>query len=56
MAVASIVNTSSTDATLVITKYDEEVWIPNSQVHEIHRGPEPSVVMTAWIAKKKGFL
>ena len=34
----------------------EEVWIPLSQVHEMHfnQKGEGTIVITAWIAKKKG--
>jgi hypothetical protein len=37
---------------------DEEVWIPLSQVDEMHFNPrgEGTIVMTAWIAKKKGLI
>ena len=42
-------------AQLITTEDGEEVWIPHSQLHEIHKEEPPRVVMTAWIAKKKGF-
>ena len=33
----------------------EDVWIPFSQIEEIHRdGNRARVVMSAWIAKQKG--
>lgn len=33
----------------------DEHWIPLSQIHSIHR-EEGRVVMSAWIAKQKGFI
>ena len=36
---------------------DEEIWIPLSQVEEIHRdkgGETGRIIMTEWIARKKG--
>lgn len=54
------------NATLVL--YDDHrgtpatVWIPLSQTHAIHTNPDPAggytdtLIMTAWIAKKKGLL
>jgi len=36
---------------------DESIWIPTSQVDQITRLPEgATIVMSAWIAKKKGLL
>ena len=39
---------------------DEEVWIPNSQIEEIHgikgNSTHFTIVMSSWIAQKKGFL
>mgnify|MGYP003617669771 CR=1 FL=1 len=37
---------------------DEPIWIPLSQVEEIHRtkGGLATVVMTDWIAQRKGLL
>lgn len=38
-------------------KITEDMWFPLSQVHSIHRDPTaPWVMVTVWIAKKKGFL
>ena len=36
----------------------EELWIPISQVEEMHRRPDGTgvIVMTAWIAKQKGLI
>ena len=36
----------------------EILWIPFSQVEEVHRGPtkEGTIVMSRWIAEKKGLL
>ena len=44
-----------TSKALLIVYDDEEYWIPLSQVEEIHRA-EGRIVMSAWIAKQKGFL
>jgi hypothetical protein len=37
---------------------DEDIWIPLSQIHEMHwnQKGEGRIVMTEWIAKKKGLL
>ena len=37
---------------------DEPVWIPLSQIDEIHRAKDglATVVMTDWIARQKGLL
>lgn len=47
-----------TDNAMLITLPDSrEVWLPLSQVDEIHRQPAPSklarLVVTQWIAKKE---
>ena len=36
----------------------EEIWIPLSQVEEIHRDKtgHGTIIMSAWIARKKGLL
>lgn len=34
----------------------EEMWLPLSQVHEIHGEKEVTLVISAWIAKKKGLI
>lgn len=36
----------------------EELWIPLSQVEEMHFNPqgEGTIVISAWIAKKKGLI
>ena len=33
-----------------------EIWLPLSQVHEVHRTNPPTVVVTPWIARQKGLL
>jgi hypothetical protein len=37
---------------------DEEMWIPLSQVSSMHKGAkgEGTIVVSAWIAKKKGLI
>lgn len=37
---------------------DEELWIPLSQVSSLHKGAnrDGTLVMSAWIAKKKGLI
>lgn len=33
------------------------VWVPYSQIHSIHKnGDAPYLMVTPWIAKKKGFM
>lgn len=47
-----------TDEAILINAYEEQYWIPMSQVEEIHkplgRNTDCEVVMTRWIAEKKG--
>lgn len=39
------------------SKITEDMWFPLSQVHSIHKDPTaPWIIVTPWIAKKKGFL
>lgn len=49
-----------TDNAILVYDYasEENIWIPLSQVHEIHREDKETVtiVMTAWIARQKGLL
>lgn len=47
-----------TDNAIFINLHGEDLWIPLSQVKEIHRGPNGNntLVVTAWIAKKKGLM
>jgi hypothetical protein len=47
-----------TDRAVLINTHEEEMWIPLSQVKEMHKGPngQGTIVMTAWIAKKKSLL
>lgn len=33
-----------------------ELWLPLSQVHEVHHTVPPTVIVTPWIAKQKGLL
>ena len=38
-------------------KITEDIWFPTSQIHSIHRHPTaPWIMVTPWIAQKKGFL
>jgi len=43
-------------AMMVVTDDGEEVWIPMSQVEEIHRSDPPEIVMSEWCAVRKGLL
>lgn len=51
---------AETDRAVLIVDHasGEELWIPLSQVSEMHRdaGAEGQITMTAWIAKKKGLI
>lgn len=51
---------AETDRAVLIVDHasGEELWIPLSQVEEMHRTPtqEGSITMTAWIAKRKGLI
>ena len=45
-----------TEKAILVTIKGKEVWMPLSQVHEIHREPDGktgSIVVSAWIAKQK---
>lgn len=37
-------------------KINEDMWFPLSQIHSIHHSDPPWIMVTPWIAKKKGFL
>ena len=44
-----------TDKAILVVIDDEDVWIPLSQVHSIHRdGAQPYLMVTPWILKAKG--
>lgn len=45
-----------TDNAILVKVDGEEIWFPLSQVEAIHRGPEPWLVVTEWIAKKKDLM
>jgi hypothetical protein len=49
-----------TDAAVLIVDFatGEEVWIPLSQVHEMHfdKNQEGTIVISAWIARQKGLV
>ena len=47
---------TSTDDAIKVRYHDEDIWIPLSQVHEIHRTEPPTIVITPWIARKKGMI
>ena len=46
------------DAAVLILDHanGEDLWIPLSQINEMHRNPDHTgkIVMTRWIARKKG--
>jgi hypothetical protein len=47
-----------TERAVLINTHEEEMWIPLSQVKEMHKGKDGQgiIVMTAWIARKKHLL
>ena len=48
-----------TSSAVLVKKNDDEFWFPFSHVERIVRSKEPGksqIVVTAWIAKKKGLL
>ncbi len=53
---------NETDAAVLVTVKGQghdygQMWFPLSQVHEIHaHDAQPYIVVTVWIAKKKGIL
>lgn len=53
---------ASTDDAICVEapEFDEDMWIPNSQVHEDSevwkKGQEGDLVVTEWWADKKGWL
>lgn len=49
---------AESEKAILINTHEENMWIPLSQVKEIHRSSnnEGTIVMTAWIAKKKGLI
>jgi len=47
-----------TEKAVLIDTHEEELWIPLSQVKEMHKDARGvgTIVMTAWIAKQKHLL
>lgn len=45
-----------TENAVLIEVEDEQVWIPLSQVSEMHKGSRGSIVMSQWIANQKGLI
>lgn len=47
-----------TDAAILVTAIEtgEQIWIPLSQVEEIHRTRPATIVITRWIAEQKGLI
>lgn len=43
-----------TDLAVKVLYEDEELWLPFSQILEIHHEEPIRIVITAWIAKEKG--
>lgn len=35
---------------------EDRMFLPFSQINEIHRGADPTIVMTEWIAREKGLI
>lgn len=44
-----------TEKAVLINTHEEDLWIPLSQVKEMHKGKngEGTIVMSQWIAKQK---
>lgn len=48
---------AQTDEAICVEIDEEQIWFPLSQVHEICHDPiDMHLIVTAWIAKKKGLL
>jgi hypothetical protein len=47
---------NETAKAILISKDGKHLWIPSSQVREIHRTDPPELVMEVWIAKKNGLI
>ncbi len=45
-----------TDSAILVDYDGEEVWLPLSQVLEIHRTKPATIVITEWIALKKDLI
>lgn len=45
-----------TDSAVLIAVDDEQMWIPLSQVSEMHKGKNGKIVMSQWIANQKGLI
>ena len=45
-----------TPGALLVRVNAQDVWLPFSQIHSIHHESPPYVMVTPWIAKKKGLL
>lgn len=43
-----------TDLAIKVLYEEEEIWLPFSQILEIHHEDPIRIVITAWIAKEKG--
>lgn len=41
---------------VLIEVEDKQMWIPLSQVSEMHKGSNGSIVMSQWIAINKGLI
>lgn len=57
--ISCIIQAETTNAILIHDfASEEDVWIPLSQVDEIHRGKnrEATIVISDWIARQKGLL
>ena len=50
-----IIHSTFSDKAVRATRGNEEWWFPLSQVKEMHH-MEGRIVVTAWIAKKKGLI
>lgn len=49
----------TSSAILLLTAEGEEVWLPLSQVDEIHKHPQPDeswIIAKTWILRSKGLI
>lgn len=57
----SVLFKTETDSAVLVHDFasEEDIWIPLSQVEEMHRDPKTQVgtiVITDWIARQKGLV
>lgn len=55
-AFSGTIHARTAKAILIEWMPDQQDWFPLSQVLEIHGDPHAEIVVSAWIAKKKGLI